>query len=203
MVMRVAWCGSVLAVGLLAAGAARADDAKMQKEMAAQVDKAIKAVGGAPKLKKFAACTWKVKATLAGGNKMGSMTMDGSVQGFDKGRLEVTIEAGGGTRNALLVVNGDRGWLREGNEVKKLPADITPAVRTYFHTLRLAQLLAPLKGKDYKLSSLGEVKIDDKPAVGVKATRKGYSEVDFFFDKKTHLLVKCQVQVNEGNNQEF
>jgi hypothetical protein len=37
--------------------------------------------------------------------------------------------------------------------------------------------------------------------VGVKATRKGFADVDLYFDKKTHLPVKCSLSVEERKGQ--
>jgi hypothetical protein len=52
--------------------------------------------------------------------------------------------------------------------------------------------LSGLKDKKFKLSTLGESKVNGKPAVGVKVSCKGHKDVDLYFDKKTGLLAKME-----------
>ena len=54
--------------------------------------------------------------------------------------------------------------------------------------------LSPEVFKTAKLESLGEVKVGDKPALGVRVEVKGYRGVSLFFDKETHLLVKSETR---------
>jgi hypothetical protein len=192
------WLGTLLVGGLLfVAGPVRADDAKDRKEMLALVDKAVKAAGGEAKLKKFKLLSFHAKATMTENNMQMTLDMDGSMQGFDKVRMDMTADVMGRSESAILVINGDKAWAKHQNKIEKAPEEMVSPIKNYFHALRLAQRLTPLKDKAYTLSSLGEVKVDDRPAVGVKAKRKGYTEVDIFFDKKTHLPVKCQVLIKE------
>src|SRR6185369_13750427 len=68
--------------------------------------------------------------------------------------------------------------------------------------LRLAETLLPMTEKGWKLSSLGEIKIDDKPAVGIKAARKGLPEMDLYFDKVTMLPMKAEMRLQETDSME-
>src|SRR5262249_42761303 len=52
-----------------------------------------------------------------------------------------------------------------------------------------------LRNKGVTLTPVGEVKVGDHDAVGVKVARKGYREVNLFFDKKTALLVKAETTI--------
>ncbi len=47
------------------------------------------------------------------------------------------------------------------------------------------------------VSHLGEVKIDNRPAVGLKIATKGRPDVDLFFDKETSLPLRAEVRVTE------
>jgi len=198
--MRSVFSGSLL-VGLVLAGAgpARADD---QADMKALIDKAIKAAGGAAKLKALQACTWKGKGTIEIEDKKGTLGIDASMQALDQARLDLTAEIDGKTHNVAVVVNKEQGWFKSPKRVEAIPKDFFPFLKTDLRALRLTQLLLPLQDKECKLSPLGETKIDDQDAVGVKATRKGFGDVDIYFDKKTGLPVKCQTVVKdtkEGN----
>jgi hypothetical protein len=191
--MRALWYGSfVVWQVLVAADSVRADD---QADMKALVDKAIKAAGGEAKLKTFQAFTWKAKGTVHIGDKKAEITIDASMQAADQCRLDMTAEIDGQTRNVSLVINKDKGWFKGPKQANAIPKEILPALLTDFRALRLAQMLLGLKHKDCKLSALGEVKVGDQDAVGIKASRKGFADVDIYFDKKTALPVKCQAQV--------
>src|SRR5262249_2214571 len=58
-------------------------------------------------------------------------------------------------------------------------------------------MLTNLKDNAVKLTPLGEVKVNDRPALGLKIVRKDRPDVDLFLDKETTLPVKCQLQVKE------
>jgi hypothetical protein len=196
--MRAGSCGWLVAGLLLAAaGPARADD---QADMRALVDKAIKAAGGQAKLKKLAAMTWKAKGTAHVDNRDIELTMEASMQGPDQGRLDISVVECGRTASVGLVLNKDKGWFKAPNRTDVVPKHLLTMLLADYRALRLAQMLTPLKDKACTLSSLGEVKIDDRPALGIKVVRKGYTDVDIFFDKKTHLPVKCQTKVKEDKD---
>src|SRR5262249_31010971 len=54
--------------------------------------------------------------------------------------------------------------------------------------------LVPLKDKSYTLSTLGETKVGDRPALGVRVSSKGRRDVNLYFDKDTNLLVKSEMR---------
>jgi hypothetical protein len=196
--MRKLWCGT-LAVCVLMTATARAD---VEAELKGLVDKAIKVMGGAAKVKKLAAVGFKGKVSVDVNGQTANITFEGSMQGLDQARVDATMEFMGVSRTVLMVVNGDKGWAKDGDTVRDAPKEAMPMVKGLLHALRMAQQVVPLKDKAYTLSALGEVQIDNKPAIGVKAARKGFPDVDVFFDKKTRFLVKCQLLVKEKDAME-
>jgi hypothetical protein len=110
----------------------------------------------------------------------------------------MTADFKGRTDNVVLAINKDKGWFKGHRGVEAIPKEIFPALTTDLHALRLAQMLVPLKDKECKLSALGEDKINDVPAVGIKAACKGFADVDIFFDKNTGLPLKCRMQVKDN-----
>jgi hypothetical protein len=199
--MRAAFWGSFAVCLLLVVySPAWADD---QADMKAVVDKAIKAAGGEAKLKKLKAVTWKAKGTVSHDNKKANFTIDASLQGIKQAKLDISAEVDGQSRDVGLVINDDKGWEKNPNRVEAIPKEILTFLKNDFYALRLAQMLVALKDKECKMSSLGEVKVENKPALGIKVTRKGHADVDLYFDKKTHLPVKCTIKGKEGkDNQE-
>jgi hypothetical protein len=77
------------------------------------------------------------------------------------------------------------------------PADAVPLFKAGLHAFRMAQMLTPLKHKDLTLSSLGEIKINDRAALGIKIAKKDHPDLDLYFDKESHLPVKCGLRIKE------
>ena len=190
---------AVIGIALAGASSARAYDAEDAKAI---IDKAIKAQGGREKLEKLQGHTVKFKGKFHGMGQAIDMAGEISTQGNDKIRMDIEVEAGGMKFRFVNVVNGDKGWIKMGDDTKEMSKDE--------HTEALQQAysgwvgtLTPLAGKEFKLSTTGEMKINDKPALGVKVTSKGRRDVDLFFDKESGLLVKAETRVKmEGSDQE-
>lgn len=172
------------ALVLILAGQVRAED---PKDARAVVDKAIKAMGGAKKLEKFKAMTWKEKGTYYG---MGDgVPYQGvlAVEWPDKFRMEI--------ENVFtLVVNGDQGWMGTAGNVTAMNKEQMEEQKEERYAGWVTTLL-PLKEKGFELSPLGESKIDSKTAVGVKVSHKGHRAVKLYFDKDSGLLVASQYHV--------
>ena len=65
-------------------------------------------------------------------------------------------------------------------------------VRETMQLNRIVRLVPLLRDKSYVLQPLGEVKVEDQPALGVKATVKGHRDVRLFFSKANGLLIKTE-----------
>jgi hypothetical protein len=61
--------------------------------------------------------------------------------------------------------------------------------------------LTKLKDKSFDLASVGEAKVKDKPAVGVRVSSKGHKDVNLFFDKESGLLVKIEHRTTDFNTE--
>jgi hypothetical protein len=60
--------------------------------------------------------------------------------------------------------------------------------------------LVPLGNKEFKLSMLGERKVGDRPAEGVKVSRKGHFDLSMYFDKETGLLAMTESRYKEARS---
>lgn len=170
---------------LILTSTGRADDASAAR---AVIDKAIQAAGGAEKLKKFAGHTFQEKGTYYGMGAGLPYTANVAVQRPGKIRLEVLDIF-------TIIVNGDKGWVKSGGQVMDMEADQLKAQQEDLYAGEVTSL-AVLQDKAYTLAPLGESKVGDKPAVGVKVTHKGRQDVNLFFDKATHLLLKSEYNVH-------
>jgi hypothetical protein len=173
---------------LCAAGAARADD---QADARALIDKAIKAHGGGDNIEKIKAVTMTMKGKVyRDGNEI-DYTGSVAAQRPDKQRVEVNFEIGNMKFTFLQVFNKDKGWIALNDTVNALDKDAVAEVLEGMHANEL-EALYPAPFKDVKLSTLGEVKVEGKPALGVRVETKGRRDVSLFFDKETHQLVKSE-----------
>ena len=60
-----------------------------------------------------------------------------------------------------------------------------------------------LKGKDFKIEPADEVKVGDKPAVGIKVTAPDGKDFKLYFDKESGLPVKLVAEVVGFQGEEF
>jgi hypothetical protein len=167
--------------------------ARAQDETKAIIDKAIKAHGGAEKLTKERAAQTKSKGTLS----VAGMDLPFTEETFvHSGRLKsvLQLEAGGQTFNVITVFNGEKAWVKDptGNTME-LDGKLLEETKEAVYLVRLARFVF-LKDKAVELAPLGEVKVNGKPAVGVKVSSKGHRDVNLFFDKESGLLAKIERQ---------
>jgi len=186
--------GFVVAVG---APAARADDAADAKAI---VEKAVKAHGGQENLDKFPATTTAMKGKVHVMGMEIPFTGEVLTQGPDKLKLDLEIEAGGMKLRIMNVLAGDKGWNKLGDAVEELDKDKLAEAREQAYAAWVSTLAPLLKDKQFTLATVGEIKVNDKPALGVKVSSKGRRDVDLYFDKETSMLVKVETRVKDDSS---
>jgi hypothetical protein len=180
----IGWAAGLAGLVLAVSGAGRADDAA---DARAIVEKAIKATGGADVLKKYPAMTVKAKGTFYGVGDGIELKIEQYFVLPDKMRMEVKSDM----INFTQVFDTDKGWLDAGGNSMEMPKALAEEAKEELYARWLTRLY-PLLEEGYKLSPLGEVKVADKPAVGVRVEHKGHRDVSLFFDKDSGLLVRIQ-----------
>ncbi len=201
---------TVTGVVLILTGPARADD---QAELKALIDKAIKAHGGEANLAKYKATTWKGKGKV---HTMGGIDFTGDwFETEGKLRFNIDLEFMGMAIKVTQVVANDKGWEKVtvgGMDVmnEEMSKDEVDETHEELYANRIMSLQAfALKEKGLELAALGEVKVSDKPCLGVRVSSKGRRDVSLFIDKETHLVVKAEHRIkdfDEGGqeyNQEY
>ena len=84
-------------------------------------------------------------------------------------RLE-TLGRHGQPFQFIQAYHKDKGWVQVGDNVEEMNKDQLAQTKDELHAHQIAALVG-LNDKDCKLSAVGEKKINDKPAIGVRVER--------------------------------
>jgi len=197
--MRIVICGSFVLGLLLAAMATVRGDA--QADAIGVIDKAIKAVGSEEKIAKYKAFTMKGKGKI---NLMGNdieFTFDAAVQLPKQVRQRSEADFNGMKFERIQIVNGDKGWVCLMGNTEEMSEDQLEAAKDGLYADWVATLL-PLKDAAFQLAPLAEIKVGDRPAVGIKVSHKGHKDLSLYFDKDKGLLLKIQRRTKDMTGQE-
>lgn len=187
-----------LLAALLVFGAAVPAPAEEAVTARTILDGAIEALGGARLLTAETALAGTSRGTLHLNNMQVPVRNEWTVQGVDQFKWVSVATLNDSPSNIVLVLNKNKAWIKGGdNGANELPREQVEMLRQGFAGLRLAENPLPLRGKEYRLSTLGEIKVADRLAVGIKAVRKGQPDLDLFFDKKTRLPVKATMRIKD------
>ena len=170
----------------------RADDADNAKAI---IEKAIKAAGSEEKFTKLKAATMKFKGMP---KTVMRIAIPGKIvsQGADQTRVVIQADINGQAFTITEILNRDKGWKKEQDAAKEMSADELKEAQNGANENWVASLV-PLKDKAYTLAALGEIKVDDRPALGVRVSSKGRRDVNLYFDQESHLLVKSEMRVKD------
>jgi acetyl esterase/lipase len=162
------------------------------------LDKAIKAHGGEAKLAKLKTMTGKAKGTANLGGKGNanfgaelSFNFEISWQWPDRLKNAVTLRILKPTA-FIETISGEDSWSSRDGKLGPLDAIKRDQLRAQAHVRRLMLLTPLLEDKLYELSVVDEIRINDRPAVGVRVACAGERDVKLYFDEETRLLAKIE-----------
>jgi hypothetical protein len=161
------------------------EEAKLREVLA----RAIKAHGGAEKLEKLKASAIKTKGKLL----ELEYTAETSIQMPDRSRTVAESKLG----KYVQILNGDKAWMKLGELSRECAKEEVTEMKEFLNAACIARL-SVLAGEEYKLSPLEEQSIDGHPAIGMRVARKGFRDVDLYFDKENGLLLKMQSRVRDS-----
>lgn len=189
--MRTFHTAAVLCALVAIAPHVRADD-----KARAVIERAIKAQGGEEKVAQLRTMRIKVEgsAELVPGQPKVALIVEDVWQMPDRYKSTSTVTLGGQKVTQTQTINGDKGWIQADGKTQDMPKDALTEMKEQRFAEDLDRL-SFLKDASVELSMLDEVKVDDKPAVGVLVKSKGHRDVKLYFDKKTALLVKREHHV--------
>jgi hypothetical protein len=166
------------------------------KDLQAIIDKAIAAHGGEARLAKFPALTLKGTGKYYGMGEAIDYNVEIASHG-KKFRFGMDIKIMNFDLKVVVVVNGAKGWEKVNDDVKEIAADELAEHKEHMHSEAVVGLLPLKKDKSYQLSLIGDVKVGDQPAVGVRVVKKGHRDVSLFFDKAKGHLVKSEYLIKD------
>jgi outer membrane lipoprotein-sorting protein len=175
---------------------ARAQD----DELKAILRKSMAAHGGEKNLAKFKAVTTKFKGTMEIQGLTFDITGETSVQKPDKVKNVMKLEIKGKTIDVITVFNGKKLWVNTMGQTKEIDDEkILNAAREEMQTEGAGSFSDFLK-PPYELSSIGDVKVKGKDAVGIRVSKKGQKDISLFFDKQSHLVVKTEMRTLDAQS---
>lgn len=186
-----------LGVGLVVlavVGMARSDE---ETDLRAVIAKAIKAKGPDAGQAKFKGLEMKGSGTFYGLGEGIPFTGEWLFDGQSKYRWTLQIKVMDQALTIMHVINGDKGWQKINDAVMPLPEAELAEEKAELYAKWVSSLV-PLKDKAFKLATVGEVKVGDRPATGIRVSHAGKRDINLYFDNANHQLVKTEFQVKDA-----
>src|SRR5205823_4356238 len=122
--------------------------------------------------------------------QVGEVTIEDTFQLPGHFKRVTHMEASGKELRMVFVVNDGKGWTKKGDApAEAIDNDFTEKIE---HPFARFCNLAPLTGKEIRLTKLGEETIGGRKSIGIRARSEELGEVDFYFAKQSGLLLKAQ-----------
>lgn len=171
--------GSLIVLAPLAVARGADKDADARKA----VERGIRFLGGAKKLKQYKGVTFSEKGTYYGMGDGLPYTGQYAIEYPGKFRMEIS---GVFTQ----IVNGETGWVKTGDGVKEMTPSQLKHQQLQFHVHTVTQLFPLRNRKKYSLAHGGTAKVGETATTIVKVKSKGQADVTLYFEPKTGKLVK-------------
>jgi len=180
------WVVTIAIVAAASVGARADDDARKV------LDKAVQALGGAELLKKTKDKSVHQHSKIT----VSEMNIEGKMETFTTGKKFkhiIDINVNGMDIKQEVCFDEKELWIAVNGKVAiTLSKDEQVAAVREAIFADSAVGKAMLGDKSIECSIIGEGKVEDKPATGVRLTSKGHKDVSAWFDKKSGLLVKIE-----------
>jgi hypothetical protein len=157
-----------------------------REEALAVIDKAIKTHGGEAALSRAQNVVRKGTGLIYDGTQ--KVPFNDLLMMSLPGKMRWALELDG-RFPVVNVISEKQGWRQAGGAVAELGNDALREMRDELYVWYLTTLI-PLKQDGVELAPLPEIKIDGKPAFGVRVSSKGHPTAALFFDKSSGQLVK-------------
>ncbi|MCI0380477.1 MAG: hypothetical protein L0215_23065 [Gemmataceae bacterium] len=193
--MRILTATASALVALVLANRAGAQE----DEARAVVEKAVKAHGGLEKIESVQAVSAKGKGVVSVMNMQIEFTLENNVQLPDRFRSDMQMQINNMNFPVVVVFNGKKAWVKAANMLMELDEKGIEGMKESMHAESMSSLKF-VKDKKYKVALIGEAKVKDAPAVGVRVSHEGHKDVSLYFDKKSNMLVKMDFRALDAQS---
>jgi hypothetical protein len=109
----------------------------------------------------------------------------------------------GDKHTVIQIINGSKVHIiLDGRPLTPDPTQLAE-IRNGLELQRAQRLLPLLEDRSYQLALLDELKVNDRPAAGVRVTGRGRREMRLYFDKEYGLLVRAENRIDDGKGKEL
>ena len=159
------------------------------------IRKAIDAHGGEEKLAKMKGASSKIKGTLIVNGMTLDVTGESVMKLPDKFRNTLNLNINGMAIETAQIFDGKRYWVAAAGNTQELKDEkIIKEVREQIGAERAGGLVQLLKDPAFELNVIGETKVKDQDAFGIRVSKKDSRDINMFFDKKTNLMAKIEMR---------
>lgn len=163
------------------------------------LQRAIQAHGGQERLTRVQADRAKIKGTLYLNGKAVPFTGETLVQLPNKQKHVFQFDVENRTHTLVQIFTGEQAHVSIDGQPQKAEPSAVAEMRESMAIARAVRLVPLLADRSYELSLLPEIKVNDRPALGVKAEVKGRKPLLLYFDKETSFLVKTEHELDDGS----
>ncbi len=181
---------SLLASGIIACLLGMPVQATPDQEARAVIQKAVQALGGDTAAARLQTMRTKAQGSLSLNEQSATFAVEFTTHSPGRARMDMEISVGDAKINLTRARNGDQAWETINGQTHDLDPRQKAEILAWGRLFDARNLLPLLKDKAYTLAPLGEIQVNGRPAVGVKVSAKGQTDLDLYFDKTTMLLVK-------------
>lgn len=166
------------------------------------VERAIVAHGGAEAMGRVRADKVKFKGNLILRGHSTPFVAETTIQLPSKYKHVIETGSGAEKHTLIYVINGDKLYVTLDGRAVQTEAVQLAEIRSGLELERAKRLLPLLEDKSYQLAVAEEIKVNERPAVGVRVSGRGRKEMRLFFDKEYGLLVRAENRIDEGKGKE-
>jgi len=161
-----------------------------QFEPRAVIERALQVHGGARRIEKYKGVQMKGKGTVYLPSEV-PVAVEGSSELPGKFKSVMEMNVNGMKLTIIQAVNGDRVTVRQNGVDVPLDDRLKEELKEQVYADGVASLIV-LRERGYRLSPLGETKVNDRDALAMKVASQGHRDVTLYFDKASGFLVKIE-----------
>lgn len=168
------------------------------------VERAVEAMGGTRALETESARYMKLEGSVGDGANLPvqaqvRMLLETRTMVGNKANSSGFVEVAGARSELTHITNGNKGWTIDNHKVIEMSEEELKEREQSSYEDRVIGLVSLLEDPEYKLEMLAVKKIQDRPANGIRVSRKQHPDIKLYFDKETGLLTQiCSIKKRNG-----